>query len=326
MVRRRMWFRTRSVIARDMSPTRARSSAAPRGDESARSGADADSVDVGGPAVVRFAEDTVYERELPNKRWRVTASTRAAPHWARQYFADCAACEISPVRAVAVSCALAYFTCTRVIGVTNIHTRHLCVGPALVQQRGVCVRACVCVGVWVRGCVCGGGGLKLCAFGHYRLWLLTTKRQHSHPHSCCCLRIKAFLAAPGVSAFERQSRARLLLAGKDEWPPDSPATAAANAAETVKEAHAESLNEVATELQTQLVRDTSEFGHAEAAEVSAPFLHYGVPLAPSFFLAHPPIRAPELLIQTAVVRLLKDHCTCVHAAAYTHPTRSGYLP
>lgn len=110
MVRRRMWFRTRSVIARDMSPTRSRSFAAPRGDESARSGAGADSVDVGGPAVVRFAEDTVYERELPNKRWRVTASTRAAPHWARQYFADCAACEISPVRAVAVSCALAYFT------------------------------------------------------------------------------------------------------------------------------------------------------------------------------------------------------------------------
>ena len=81
--------------------------------------------------------------------------------------------------------------------------------------------------------------------------------------------MQAFLAAPGVSAFERQSQARLLLAGKETWPPESPATAAASAAETVSGTQANSLNEIATELQEQLVRETVELGHTEAAEVSS---------------------------------------------------------
>eukprot|EP00038_Savillea_parva_P007279 m.169000 g.169000 ORF g.169000 m.169000 type:complete len:639 (-) comp13036_c0_seq1:82-1998(-) len=52
-------------------------------------------------AVIRFASDTVYDRALDNRRWRATASSRAAPQWTRQYFDDCVTCEVDPLRSVA---------------------------------------------------------------------------------------------------------------------------------------------------------------------------------------------------------------------------------
>eukprot|EP00035_Acanthoeca_spectabilis_P006294 m.122841 g.122841 ORF g.122841 m.122841 type:complete len:387 (-) comp13437_c0_seq5:162-1322(-) len=170
MVRRRMWFRTRVAIARDLtggagaavdSDTAGAAAAQPH--EGERGGR-------GGPAV-RFAEGTVYSRELDNRRWRASASSRAAPQWTKQYFADCVTCDICPVRAVA-----------------------------------------------------------------------------------------AFLAVGGVSVYERQSQARLVLAGKAPWPEESAMTAVLEMADA--------LTPVALELQDTLVHDITELGQAEAIPIA----------------------------------------------------------
>jgi hypothetical protein len=112
MVRRRMWFRTRVAIARNLvaSGSRAVPPPTPTSADLAAAGPAAAAIaepengdEVGRPgAVVRFSRGTVYNRELDNRRWRASAASRAAPHWTKQYFWDCAACEISPARAVAV--------------------------------------------------------------------------------------------------------------------------------------------------------------------------------------------------------------------------------
>eukprot|EP00037_Helgoeca_nana_P021744 m.219891 g.219891 ORF g.219891 m.219891 type:complete len:541 (+) comp25766_c0_seq3:961-2583(+) len=177
MVRRRMWFRTRVAIARNLvaSGSRAVPPPTPTSADLAAAGPAAAAIaepengdEVGRPgAVVRFSRGTVYNRELDNRRWRASAASRAAPHWTKQYFGDCAACEISPARAVA-----------------------------------------------------------------------------------------AFLAVDGVSVYERQAQARLLLAGKVEWPPMSALLSVLQ--------YADALTAVGLELQEQLIRDISELGQAEA--------------------------------------------------------------
>jgi hypothetical protein len=55
-----------------------------------------------------------------------------------------------------------------------------------------------------------------------------------------------------VSVYERQAQARLLLAGKVEWPPMSALSSVLQ--------YADALTAVGLELQEQLIRDISELG------------------------------------------------------------------
>eukprot|EP00041_Stephanoeca_diplocostata_P018124 m.377591 g.377591 ORF g.377591 m.377591 type:complete len:458 (+) comp20925_c0_seq4:299-1672(+) len=63
----------------------------------------------------------------------------------------------------------------------------------------------------------------------------------------------ALLASDGLSAFDKQSQARNILAGEMPWPPDSPATAAATTASTDHDA-------LYAEILAQLVSDTKADG------------------------------------------------------------------